>query len=294
MFSGSMVAIATPMVSGGAIDLTALYNLLDWHIDSGTNGIVLLGTTGEAPTIKNDERSSVIGFVAKHLKQRIPLIVGTGTNNTMQTIKYTHEAMEAGADACLLVTPYYNKPTVNGLIAHFSAVAEAVPIPQILYNVPGRTGCDLLPETANALAEHDNIIGIKEATGDLKRLEKLQIAKGSGFDAYSGDDATGCEFMLAGGRGVVSVTANIAPELMQQMAAAALAGDKEQARKINNKLQALHEALFVESNPIPCKWLLHRMGKIGGGIRLPLTTLSKSYESKLKSVADDLGIKLTR
>ena len=278
MFRGSMVALVTPMADDGAIDEAALAALVEFHIQNGTDAIVAVGTTGESATLDEEEHCFVIRRVVQIAKGRVPVIAGTGANSTREAIELTRCAKEAGADACLLVTPYYNKPTQEGLYLHHKAVAEAVAIPQILYNVPGRTAVDMQPETVERLAGVPNIIGIKEATGDIERARRILDSCGSEFAIYSGDDATAMELMLAGGHGVISVTANVAPKAMHDMCMAALAGERNQAAAINDRLMALHQDLFVEANPIPVKWALHAMGMIGTGIRLPLTVLSSRFQ----------------
>jgi len=281
-FQGNMVALVTPMHPNGAIDFEALERLVEWHLEEGTDGLVVLGTTGESPTINDAERVQVIDRVIKSVRERTPVIVGTGTNATTTTIAYTKAALEAGADACLLVTPYYNKPTQEGLFQHYCAVAKAVPIPQILYNVPGRTGCDLLPETAARIAEAaPNVVALKDATGKLERLAEYK-ALGCKLLLLSGDDSSEMEFMLGGGHGVISVTANVAPKLMTALCRAAMKGQRKEAEAINAKLIKLHTDLFVEPNPIPVKWILAEMGMIQSGIRLPLTALSESYHARLR------------
>ena len=285
-----MVALVTPMAQDGSIDLDAMYKLLDWHVEQGTSAIVSMGTTGESATLDEKEHCDVIRRTVEHVAGRIPVIAGTGANSTAEAISLTRCAADAGADACLLVTPYYNKPTQEGLYLHHKAIAEAVDIPQILYNVPGRTACDMLPETVARLAEIDNIVGIKEATGDLGRLERIRSLAGDDFALYSGDDATGCEFMLRGGNGVISVTTNVAPARMAQMCKAALAGDRETAEKIDADLAELHRELFLESNPIPVKWALAEMGRIQQGIRLPLTWLSGKFHQPLRRAMIRAGI----
>jgi 4-hydroxy-tetrahydrodipicolinate synthase len=282
MFKGSIVALITPMDAGGGVDDRALARLIDFHVDAGTSAIVAVGTTGESATLDETEHCAVIARAVKLASDRIPIIAGTGANSTTEAIRLTRCARESGAHAALLVTPYYNKPTQAGLIAHYRAVAEAVDIPQILYNVPGRTACDLLPETAAALAPVPNIVGLKEATGDLTRLETLRSLCGADFALYSGDDATGCEFMLGGGDGVISVTSNVAPRLMAEMCSAALAGERDNALALNQRLDDLHRTLFVESNPIPVKWALWEMGLAQSGIRLPLTWLSDQFHDQVR------------
>jgi len=282
MIRGSIVALITPMDIRGDIDDRALARLIDFHVDAGTSAIVAVGTTGESATLDEGEHCAVIARTVELAAGRIPIIGGTGANSTTEAIRLTRCARECGADAALLVTPYYNKPTQAGLIAHHTAVAEAVDIPQLLYNVPGRTACDLRPETAAELAQVPNIIGLKEATGDLSRLETLRALCGDDFALYSGDDATGCEFMLRGGDGVISVTSNVAPGLMAEMCRAALAGERDLALSINERLDALHHALFVESNPIPVKWAMSEMGFAQPGIRLPLTWLSDHLHADVR------------
>jgi 4-hydroxy-tetrahydrodipicolinate synthase len=284
-----MVALVTPMMETGALDTASLRKLVEFHLEQGTDAIVAVGTTGESATLGEEEHCEVIRLVVEQVRGRVPVIAGTGANATSEAINLTRRAKEAGADACLLVTPYYNKPTQEGLYLHYKAVAEAVAIPQILYNVPGRTACDLLPETAARLSEVPNIIGIKEATGNLDRLaEILKLAK-PGFLLFSGDDATACEFCLRGGKGVISVTANVAPRLMHEMCAAAIAGDRSAAEAIDAKLQGLHKELFIESNPIPVKWAVQQMGLIAKGIRLPLTWLSPVCEARVRAAMQQAG-----
>jgi len=282
MFRGSMVALVTPMNSDGDVDFDSLRSLIEWHIAEGTNAIVAVGTTGESATLDEKEHCEVIRQVVQVVGGRIPVIAGTGANSTTEAISLTRCAKAVGADAALLVTPYYNKPTQEGLYLHYKAVAEAVDIPQVLYNVPGRTACDMLPETVARLSEIPNIVGIKEATGDLSRLHKIRELCGEGFDIFSGDDATGCEFMLSGGNGVISVTNNVAPGAMRKMCDLALAGNRQEAENIDAQLSGLHEKLFLEANPIPVKWALAEMDKIPEGIRLPLTWLSEEFHAPLK------------
>jgi len=282
MFHGSMVALVTPMHEDGTLDDVSLSNLVEFHIENGTSAIVAMGTTGESATLDEKEHCGVVRRVVELVAGRIPVIAGTGSNCTREAIALTRSAMEAGADACLLVAPYYNKPTQEGLYLHHVAIAEAVPIPQILYNVPGRTVCDMLPGTIKRLAEISNIVGVKEATGNLQRAREILECCGERIDLYSGDDATGMDLMLEGARGVISVTANVAPKAMRAMCDAALAGDRHVAETINNRLMALHRDLFVEANPIPVKWLMYDMGMIPAGIRLPLTPLSERYHETLR------------
>lgn len=282
MFSGSMVALVTPMLSDGSVDQKSLENLVEFHIENGTDAIVAMGTTGESATLNEKEHCQIIKDVVEVADNRIPIIAGTGANSTTEAIELTQCAMQAGADACLLVTPYYNKPTQEGLYLHFKKIAESVAIPQILYNVPGRTAVDMLPETIARLAGISNIVGIKEATGDLQRGKQIIDECGDKLDVYSGDDDTAMELILLGARGDISVTANIAPKAMHEMCTAALAGDRAAASQINNRLAALHKKLFVESNPIPVKWALYEMGLIPDGIRLPLTPLDSQYHDVIR------------
>ena len=286
MIQGSMVALVTPMLADGALDWDALTSLIEFHIEQGSDALVIVGTTGESATLNHHEHCEVIARSVDIAAGRIPIIAGTGANATDEAIALTRCAAEAGADACLLVTPYYNKPTQEGLFLHFSAIAAAVAIPQILYNVPGRTACDMLPETVERLAVLDNIVGLKEATGDLQRAKDILARCGDDFALYSGDDGTAMELMLLGGKGDISVTANIAPNAMHRMCAAAIAGDRETATAINEGLIPLHQGLFVESNPIPVKWALHEMGRIGPGIRLPLTPLADTYRGGLRDALE--------
>jgi 4-hydroxy-tetrahydrodipicolinate synthase len=290
MFRGSIVALITPMHEDGRIDEEGLRRLVDFHVAEGTSAIVAVGTTGESATLDEQEHCAVIRRVVDLAAGRIPVIAGTGANATSEAITLTQCARQAGADAALLVTPYYNKPTQEGLYLHHKAVAEAVDIPQILYNVPGRTACDLKPETAARLAPIPNIVGIKEATGDLSRVARLRELCGDDFDLFSGDDATACEFMLEGGQGVISVTANVAPRLMQAMCAAALAGDRARALELDARLQALHRDLFVQSNPIPVKWAMAEMGLAPRGIRLPLTWLTDDAQPAVRAAMQQAGV----
>jgi 4-hydroxy-tetrahydrodipicolinate synthase len=282
MFQGSMVALVTPMTENGSIDKTSLRRLVDYHIDNQTDAIVAVGTTGESATLDHDEHCDVIRIVVEQAAGRVPVIAGTGSNSTAEAIEYTRCATDAGADACLLVTPYYNKPTQEGLYRHYKTIAEAVPIPQLLYNVPGRTACDILPATVKRLAEIDNIIGIKEAVGDVNRMRELVEFASDKFAIYSGDDATALTLISQGGKGAISVTANVAPKAMHEMCQLALAGEQAEAEAINQRLMGLHKNLFVEANPIPVKWAVHTMGLIPPGIRLPLTPLSEKYHELVK------------
>jgi len=290
MFQGSMVALVTPMHPDGSLDREALRRLIDFHIGNGTTAIVSVGTTGESPTLDMDEHCEVIRLTVEFATGRVPVIAGTGANSTSEAIELTECAKKSGASACLLVTPYYNKPTQEGLYLHHRKIAESVEIPQILYNVPGRTACDMLPETVVRLAEVPNIVGIKEATGNLDRARTLIKTVPSKFELYSGDDATGMEFMLMGGKGVISVTTNVAPRAMQDMCEAALRGDVKTASAINDRLMGLHKNLFVEANPIPVKWVLGQMGLIESGIRLPLTPLSSKFHELLRGAMRDAGV----
>ncbi|GBG14121.1 4-hydroxy-tetrahydrodipicolinate synthase [Novimethylophilus kurashikiensis] len=283
MLKGSLVAIVTPMHDDGTLDFAALRSLIDWHIDQGTDGIVIVGTTGESPTVDVDEHCELIRVTVQQVAERVPVIAGTGANSTQEAIELTAHAKNLGADATLLVTPYYNRPTQEGLYQHFKAIAEAVDIPQILYNVPGRTGCDLSNDTALRLAEITNIVGIKDATGSIERNTDLIMRAPADFAIYTGDDASALACMLMGGHGVISVTANVAPKLMHDMCEAAFAGELTTARRINQALFPLHKKLFIEANPIPVKWVLHQMGRIGGGIRLPLTPLSAAHHEALRA-----------
>ncbi|MCG7936969.1 MAG: 4-hydroxy-tetrahydrodipicolinate synthase [Candidatus Thiodiazotropha taylori] len=290
MFHGSMVAMITPMSEDGVLDDNALRRLVDFHVEQGTDAIVAVGTTGESATLDEEEHCAVIRRVVEYVAGRIPVIAGTGANATREAIDLTRCAKQAGADACLLVTPYYNKPTQEGLYQHYKAVAEAVDIPQILYNVPGRTACDMLPETVGRLSSVANIVGVKEATGDLDRLHQIRDLCGSEFELYSGDDATGCEFLLQGGHGVISVTANVAPKLMHEMVAAALAGKRAEAESLDQQLAGLHSALFVESSPIPVKWAMSELGLADKGIRLPLTWMTASSEPEVRKAMQQAGV----
>ncbi len=287
MFQGSMVALVTPMREDGSIDYESLDRLVDWHIESGTDAIIAVGTTGESATLDPGEHCEVIARVIARAGGRVPVVAGTGANSTSEALHLTGEAQRLGADACLLVTPYYNKPTQEGLYRHFRTIAESVPIPQILYNVPGRTACDMLPETVCRLSEVDNIVGIKEASGDVARVRQILDGARDGFELYSGEDPVAMETILQGGRGVISVTANVAPAAMHEMCMRALAGDRAGAEAIDRRLQPLHRDLFVESNPIPVKWALHRMGMIPPGIRLPLTPLSERYHRVVEAALEE-------
>lgn len=282
MITGSIVALVTPMIPDSLdVDWDALERLIEWHIEQGTHAIVAVGTTGESATLSVEEHSQVIKAVVEISSGRIAVIAGTGANCTREAIELTEAAKTAGADACLLVTPYYNKPTQEGLYQHFKAIAEAVDIAQILYNVPGRTACDMLPETVIRLSAIENIVGIKEATGDLARAAELIDQAPDNFAIYSGDDHSARELILLGGHGDISVTANVAPRKMSEMCEAALNGDAEQALAIDRQLLPVHDAMFVESNPIPVKWAVSQQGMISDAIRLPLTQLSPSNQVKV-------------
>ena len=283
MLQGSMVAIVTPMFEDGSLDLAALRGLIDFHIDAGTDAIVIVGTTGESPTVDVAEHCLLIKTTVEHVAGRIAVVAGTGANSTSEAIELTAKAKKLGVDACLLVTPYYNKPTQEGLYQHFVAVAAAVDIPQILYNVPGRTSCDMSNDTVLRLAKVNNIVGIKDATGGIERGTDLLLRAPKDFAIYSGDDATGMALMLLGGHGVISVTANVAPKLMHEMCVAAMAGSVKKACEINAKLFGLHQKLFVEANPIPVKWVLQQMGLIKTGIRLPMVNCSAQYHDVLRA-----------
>lgn len=282
MFHGSMVALVTPMHPDGALDWEGLRRLVNFHIENGTDAIVTVGTTGESPTLEVKEHIRVIREVVDQAQGRLPVIAGTGANSTREAEELTRAALEAGADACLLVVPYYNRPTQEGLYLHFKAIAEAVPIPQILYNVPTRTACDLLPETVARLADISNIVGIKEATEDIARGRQILELCGDKLDLYSGEDSAAMEYMLIGGRGTISVTANVAPKAVHEMCTVALQGNRKAAEAINARLCPLYAALFSEVNPIPVKWALYEMGLIAQGIRLPLTVLSERYHELLR------------
>lgn len=282
MLQGSLVAIVTPMFEDGRLDIPSLNALIDFHVHQGSDGIVIVGTTGESPTVDFDEHCLLIKTAVSQVNGRVPVIAGTGANSTKEAILLTQKAKELGVDACLLVAPYYNKPTQEGLFQHFSAIADAVDIPQILYNVPGRTGCDITNDTTLRLASHKNIIGIKDATGGIERGTDLLLRAPEDFAVLSGDDATAMVLMLLGGKGVITVTGNVAPKLMHEMCIAAMTGDVIAARKINAKLFGLHQKLFVEANPIPVKWVLAEMGLIKTGIRLPMVNLSGQYHDVLR------------
>jgi 4-hydroxy-tetrahydrodipicolinate synthase len=289
MFSGSIVALVTPMQADGAVDYGALDRLVEFHVDNGTNGIVAVGTTGECCTLSVEEHIDVVRHVVRRAAKRIPVIAGSGANSTQEAVDLTQLAKEAGADACLLVTPYYNKPTQEGLYQHYRKVAQSVAIPMVLYNVPSRTACDLKPETVERLTEFPNIVGLKEAP-TLERNRELLSRVGGRVALFSGDDDLACESVLAGFQGVISVTANVAPRQVHAAIDAALAGKRDEARKLDARLQRLHKAMFFETNPIPVKWAAARLGLIGDGIRLPLVPLSKQYHGVVLEALQSAGI----
>lgn len=291
MFHGSLVALVTPMTQDGAIDFKKLAGLVEWQIEQGTDGLVILGTTGESPTVTDKERGLIIEQVVEQVSNRLPVIIGTGANATQHTIELTEQAMHLGADAALLVAPYYNKPTQEGLYQHYLAVAKAVPIPQILYNVPARTACDILPATVKRLTQNaNNIVAIKETCPDVKRVKELLAGQ---IDVLSGDDYLALAYMEQGAKGVISVTANVAPKLVHNLCQAALAGDLEKARQLNKALERLNKKLFLESNPIPVKWALKKLGRIDEGIRLPLTPLDAKFHADLDAALQEVGSGLT-
>jgi len=290
MTRGSLVAIVTPMSEDGALDLDALRRLVDWHIAEGTDGIVIVGTTGESPTVDFDEHCQLIRVTVEQAAGRVPVIAGTGANSTSEAIELTECARAAGAAAGLSVVPYYNKPTQEGLYLHYKKIAEAVDLPLMLYNVPGRTVADLANDTVLRLAQVPGIVGLKDATGNMERASDLLRRAPKDFALYSGDDASGLPFMLLGGHGVISVTANVAPRLMHQMCEAAFAGNLALGREINNKLLPLHSKLFVEANPIPVKWACAELGRMSGGLRLPLTPLSAAHHETLREAMRHAGL----
>lgn len=290
MFTASFVALVTPMKAEGAIDFETLHSLVEWHIHEKTDGLVITGTTGEAATLTFDEQRELITSVVQLVNHRIPVIAGTGSNSTEHTIELTHMAQKAGVDAALIVTPYYNKPPQNGMFQHYKAIAESTSLPIILYNVPGRTACDMLPETIARLAKIPNIIGIKEATGKPERVIEIRNLCPKDFTIYSGVDDINLEIILNGGNGVISVTANIAPRRMHDFCKAALSGDQVRAKEIHNGLMPAHKKLFLQGNPIPVKWALHKMGMISTGIRLPLIPLEPEYQGELNDALDAAGV----
>jgi 4-hydroxy-tetrahydrodipicolinate synthase len=297
MITGSLVAIVTPMKSGkeqdGELDLPRFKQLIDWHVAEGTDGIVVVGTTGESPTVNFDEHKELIRIAVQHSRGRIPIIAGTGGNSTAVAIELTESAKKNGATACLSVVPYYNKPSQEGLYRHFRKIAETVDLPMILYNVPGRTVADLQTDTVLRLAQVPGIIGIKEATANIERNTDLIRRAPRNFAVYSGDDATCLALILMGGHGVISVTANVAPKAMHQMCAAALTGNVQRARELNFKLFPLHQKLFVEANPIPVKWAMAEMGLIEGGLRLPMSPLAEKFHQTVREALHEAGIPLS-
>jgi 4-hydroxy-tetrahydrodipicolinate synthase len=292
MLKGSLVAIVTPMLEDGSLDIGRLHEFIDFHVREGSDGLVVVGTTGESPTVDFEEHCELIKTTVEHAAGRIPVIAGTGANSTREAIELSEFAKKAGAGMSLSVVPYYNKPTQEGLYRHFRAIAEAVDLPQIMYNVPGRTVADMQNDTVLRLAQVPGIVGLKDATGNMERGAELLRRAPKNFAVYSGDDGTALPLLMLGAHGVISVTANVSPRLMQEMCAAALAGDVAGARARNNKLLGLHRHLFVEANPIPVKWVLQQMGLIEGGIRLPLTPLSSSFHDLLRGAMEQAGIAL--
>lgn len=290
MITGSIVALVTPMQPDGSLDWEGLARLLDLHIEAGTSAIGAVGTTGESATLSVPEHCEVIRFCVDYVKGRIPVIAGTGANSTREAIELTAAAADNGADACLLVTPYYNRPTQRGLLEHFTAIAGAVAVPQILYNVPGRTAVDMHNDVVVALSALDNVVGIKDATGDLERIPDLKARCPGDFAIYSGDDPTALELMLLGGHGNISVTANVAPRAVAELCRLALAGEREAAAAVDAKLAALNTALFLEANPIPVKWALQQRGLIQRGIRLPMTELDPQYHAQVLAALESAGV----
>ena len=290
MIQGSIVALVTPMFDNGDVDQDSLKKLVEFHIAEGTDAIVAMGTTGESATLNENEHMDVVRSIIKYVDGRIAVIAGTGANSTTEAIALTQAAKNIGADACLLVTPYYNKPTQEGLYLHYKAIAEAVDIPQILYNVPGRTACDMLPETVGRLAKIKNIVGVKEATGELERVKIIRDLCGDDFAIYTGDDASSCEFCLLGGNGTITVSGNVAPKLVHQMIAAAMSGNRDLAMQIDEKLSGLHQRLFIQSNPIPVKWAVAEMGLMQSGIRLPLTWLTDDCFADVRSAMQQANV----
>jgi 4-hydroxy-tetrahydrodipicolinate synthase len=289
MFHGSMVALVTPMTDDGDIDYKHLNDLMEWHIAEGTQALVIAGTTGESATLTHDEKVTLYHRAVEIAKERVPVIVGAYGESTQDAIAMGEAALHAGADATLVMTPAYIKPTQEGLFQHYKAIAHEVAIPLIVYNVPSRTACDLLPETLARLADIPNIIGIKEATGSMERLQQILDLCGERIDVYSGDDLSACDLMLGGGKGLISVTANVVPKLMAQLCAAALAGDADTAKALDARLQPLHKALFLEANPIPVKWLVHKIRGIPANIRLPMTPFAEQYHKQLWDIATPLA-----
>ena len=293
MFKGSMVAIVTPMNEDGSLDHVSLENLIEFHIENKTDVIISVGTTGESATLDFDEHSEVIKSTLNIVNKRVPVIAGSGANSTSEALHLTQRSKELGAEACLLVTPYYNKPTQRGLYEHYKKIADEVSIPQILYNVPGRTSVDMLPDTVKDLSTHPNIIGIKEASGNLERSKEILEKCSDNLSIFTGDDKTSARDILMGFKGNISVTANIVPLQMHNMCRLASEGQKDEAEKINNKIDVLHDNLFIESNPIPVKWALSRMGLIKKGIRLPLTWMDEQYEAMLEESLISAGVIIT-
>ncbi len=288
--TGSIVALVTPMFDDGSVDIDGLRKLVDWHIAEGTDCIGVVGTTGESPTVSMEEHRAIIRAAVEQAAGRVPIMAGAGANSTAEAIELSHYCKEVGADCTLQVVPYYNKPTQEGMVRHFTAIAEAVDIPMVLYNVPGRTVADMQPETALKLAEVPGVIGIKEATGNIDRALQILRRAPEGFSVYSGDDPTAVALMLLGGKGNISVTANVVPRLMHELCAAALAGDARKATQRHFQLMDLNHQLFVEPNPIPVKWALAALGRIGGALRLPLTPLSPAHHDALRAALSDLGL----
>jgi len=292
---GSIVALVTPMEEDGNISWTSLFDLIDWHIDSGTSAIVVVGTTGESSTLNVSEHVQIIEQSVHHASNRIPIIAGTGANSTKEAIYLTKAAKAAGASAALLVTPYYNRPTQKGLIEHYKEISSEIDIPQILYNVPTRTACDLLPETVSLLSNQENIVGLKEASTDPDRFNKLKKELGvkahdESFFLYSGDDVSACNFLLQGGHGIISVSANVIPCKVSKICELAICARTEEALEANQEIDELNKALFIETSPIPVKWVLNRLGRIPVGIRLPLITLDSKHHSKMELILNKLGL----
>ena len=290
---GSLVALVTPMSPNGDVDYASLEKLIEWHIAEGTNGIVSVGTTGESSTLNPIEHIDVIDFTVKHVNKRIPVIAGTGANSTQEAIELTQESKKLGSDYALLVTPYYNKPNQRGLIAHYEAVADSVDIPQILYNVPSRTACDLIPSSVQVLSEHKNIVGIKEALNSMDRIKelvKISINANDNFSIYSGDDPTFMESLSLGAHGVISVAANIVPKSISDICSMVKSNNLDDAKKLNFINKELFRLLFIESNPIPAKWMLYKMGLIQNAIRLPLVELDGTYQDDVMSEIKQLGL----
>lgn len=290
MFSGSITALVTPFTEQGGVDYEALDRLVDYQLENGTDGLAVIGTTGESATMSREEVIAVMSRVIGRVRGRIPIMVGTGLAGTAKTVEQTLAAAEMGADAALVITPYYNRPPQRGLVAHFTAVADASPIPLVLYNVPPRTGVDMLPETVERLSEHPKIIGIKEAVGDRERVQQLVRRCGPDFTVLSGDDPSCLQAISLGGKGVVSVASNVAPAQMHALCAAALAGEQDRADSFDRRLRALYDALALETNPIPVKWAVYEIGLAGPGIRLPLAPLDETHRDRLRQVLEELGL----